>query len=113
MIAYLLCGGCGLQQSLLFPQTACDDASDLHGLLQVLALQVLFDAPQVVLVKDVVLLQETAVLLVDLSQQVMEHQRGVRLLIGCIRPAEETGVIGKKTFICVLSIRLVISFNTL
>lgn len=89
MRAYLLSGGGSLQQSLLLPQTACDDASDLHGLLQVLALQVLFDAPQVVLVKNVVLLQEAAVLLVDLSQQVMKHQRGVRLLIGCIRPGEE------------------------
>lgn len=89
MCTYLLSRGGGLQQSLLLPQTSCDDACDLHGLLQVLALQVLFDAPQVVLVKDVVLLQEAAVLLVDLSQQVMKHQRGVRLLIGCIRPVEE------------------------
>lgn len=87
--SYLLGSGGGLQQPLLLPQTAGDDASDLHGLLQVLALQVLLDAPQVVLVKDVVLLQEAAVLLVDLSQQVMKHQRGVRLLIGCIRPVEE------------------------
>lgn len=50
-------------------------------------LQELLDAPQVVLVQDVGLLQEAAVLLVDLPQQVVEHQRGVRLLVGRVRPA--------------------------
>lgn len=51
-------------------------------------LQELLDAPQVVLVEDVGLLQEAAVLLVDLPQQVVEHQRGVRLLVGSVRPAQ-------------------------
>ena len=81
----LRCGG-GLQQPLLLPQTPGHDACDLHGLLQVLALQVLLDAPQVVLVQHVVLLQEAAVLLVDLPQEVVEHQRGMRLLVGRVRP---------------------------
>lgn len=86
---YLLCSGGRLQQTLLFPQAAGHDAGDLHGLLQILALQVLFDAPQVVLVQDIVLLQEAAVLLIDLPQQVMKHKRGVRLLVGRIRPVTD------------------------
>lgn len=86
---YLLHSGGRLQQTLLFPQAAGHDAGDLHGLLQILALQVLFDAPQVVLVQDVVLLQEAAVLLINLTQQVMEHKRCMRLLVGCIRPVAD------------------------
>lgn len=85
-IHYLYSGGGGLQQSLLLPQTSGHDAGDIHGLLQVLALQMLLDPPQVVLVEHVVLLQEAAVLLVYLSQEVVEHQRGVRLLVGSVRP---------------------------
>lgn len=51
-------------------------------------LQELLDAAQVVLVEDVGLLQKAAVLLVDLPQQVVEHQRGVRLLAGSVRPVQ-------------------------
>lgn len=87
---YLLCRGGRLQQTLLFPQAAGHDAGDLHGLLQILALQVLFNAPQVVLVQDIVLLQEAAVLLINLPQQVMEHKCGVRLFVGRIRPVTDT-----------------------
>ncbi len=87
---YLLCSGGRLQQTLLFPQAAGHDAGDLHGLLQILALQVLLDAPQVVLIQDIVLLQESAVLLINLPQQVMEHKCGVRLLVGRIRPVTDT-----------------------
>lgn len=83
---YLGGGGCGLQQPLLLPQAAGHDASDLHGLLQVLALQMLFDPAQVVLVEDVVLLQEAAVLLVDFPQEVVEDQCGVGLLVGGVGP---------------------------
>ena len=84
----VLCGGGGgLQQPLLFPEAAGYNAGDLHGFLQVLGLQVLLNAPQVVLVEHVVLLQEAAVLLVNLPQQVVEHQRGVGLLVRCVRPA--------------------------
>lgn len=51
-------------------------------------LQELLDAAQVVLVQDVGLLQKAAVLLVDLPQQVVEHQRGVRLLAGSVCPVQ-------------------------
>ena len=81
-------GGGRLQQPLLLPQAARHDARDLHGLLQVLALEVLLDAAKVVLVQDVVLLQEAAVLLVDLAQQVVEHQGGVGLLVGGVGPGD-------------------------
>lgn len=74
---YLCSRGGGLQQSLLLPQTAGHNAGDIHRLLQVLALQVLFNPAQVVLVENIVLLQETAVLLVYFSQEIVEHQRGV------------------------------------
>lgn len=89
VFVYLLHSGGRLQQTLLFPQAAGHDTGNLHGLLQILALQVLFDAPQVVLVQDIVLLQEAAVLLINLTQQVMEHQRCVRFLVGCIRPVAD------------------------
>lgn len=74
---YLHGTGGGLQQPLLLPQTAGHNASDVHGLLQVLALQILLDPAQVVLVEYIVLLQETAILLVDFSQEVVEHQCGM------------------------------------
>lgn len=74
---YLCSGGGRLQQPLLLPQAAGHDAGDLHGLLQVLALEVLLDPAQVMLIEDVVLLQEAAVLLVYFAQEVVEDQRGV------------------------------------
>lgn len=70
------CGG-RLQQSLLLPQTASNNAGNIHRLLQVLALQMLFNPAQVMLVEYIVLLQETAILLVYFSQEVVKHQGGV------------------------------------
>lgn len=83
---YLCCGGGRLQQPLLLPQAAGHDAGDLHGLLQVLALEMLLDPAQVMLIEDVVLLQEAAVLLVYFPQEVVEDQCGMRLFVGSIRP---------------------------
>lgn len=40
-------------------------------------LQELLDSSQVVLIEDIGLLQESAILLVDLAQEVMKHQSGV------------------------------------
>lgn len=83
---YLCCGGGRLQQPLLLPQAAGHNAGNLHGLLQVLALEMLLDPAQIVLIEDVVLLQEAAVLLVYFPQEVVEHKCGVRLFVGSIRP---------------------------
>lgn len=83
---YLSGSGGGLQQPLLLPQAAGHDAGDFHRLLQILALQVLFDPAQVVLVEDVVLLKEPAVLLVDFSQKVVENQCGVGFFVSGICP---------------------------
>ena len=76
-LLYLSSRGGSLQQPLLLPQTAGDDASNIHRLLQVLALQMLFNPAQVMLVEYIVLLQEAAVLLVYFPQEVVEHQCGV------------------------------------
>lgn len=48
----------------------------------------LLDPAQVVLIKNVVLLQEAAILLVYFPQEVVEHQRGMRLFVGSVRPSE-------------------------
>ena len=49
-------------------------------------LQELLDSSQVVLIEDIGLLQESAILLVNLTQEVMKHQRGMGLFAGCICP---------------------------
>lgn len=46
----------------------------------------LFNPSQVMLVEYIVFLQETAILLVDLPQEVVEDQCGMWLLICCISP---------------------------
>lgn len=83
---YLWCSGGVLQQPLFFPQTTGNNSSNFHRLLQIFALQMLFDPAQVMLVEHIVLLEEAAVLLVYFSQKVVEHQCSVRLLIGSIGP---------------------------
>lgn len=69
--------GGGLQQPLFLPQTAGNNASNVHRFLQVLALQVLFNPAEVMLVEHIVLLQKAAVLLIYFSQEVVEHQCGM------------------------------------
>lgn len=86
---YLCCGGGRLQQPLLLPQAAGHNAGDFHGLLQVLALEMLLDSAQVVLIENIVLLQEAAVLLVYFPQEVVEHQCGVRLFVGGVSPCRK------------------------
>lgn len=89
-VLHLCSRGGGLQQSLLLPQTAGNNAGNIHRLLQVLALEVLLDPAQVVLVEYIVLLQETTILLVYFTQKVVEHQCGMWLLIGSISPVKES-----------------------
>lgn len=46
----------------------------------------LLDPAQVVLIEDIVLLQEAAVLLVYFPQEVVEYQCGMGLFVGSVSP---------------------------
>ena len=49
-------------------------------------LKELLDSSQVVLIENIGLLQEAAILLVNFTQEIMKHQSGVGFFAGCICP---------------------------